>query len=98
MSAPRVSAGETTPRGLRAATCARARCAIWRTAAGLLPTASVISAYSRSNTSRSTNTARSIGVSVSSTSSIAIETLSASSASSATSGAVSSGSGNQGPT
>jgi hypothetical protein len=36
--------------------------------------------------------------SVSSTSSIAIETLSASSTSSATSGAVSSGSGSQGPT
>ncbi|HKR71109.1 MAG TPA: hypothetical protein VJT16_19875 [Streptosporangiaceae bacterium] len=39
-----------------------------------------------------------VGVSVSSTSNIAIETLSASSMSSATSGAVSSGSGNQGPT
>ena len=38
------------------------------------------------------------GVSVSSTSSIAIEMLSANSTSSATSGAVSSGSGNQGPT
>ena len=97
-SAARVSAGETTPRGRRAATCARARWAIWRTAAGLLSTASAISSYPRSNTSRSTNTARSVGVSVSSTSSIAIETLSASSTSSATSGAVSSGSGSQGPT
>ena len=57
-----------------------------------------ISSYPRSNTSRSTNTARSVGASVSSTSSIAIETLSASSTSSATSGAVSSGSGSQGPT
>ena len=35
-SASRVSARETIPRGRRAATCARARCAIWRTAAGLL--------------------------------------------------------------
>ena len=97
-SASRVWAGETTPRGRRAATWARARWAIWRTAAGLLPTASAISSYSRSNTSRSTNTARSVGVSVSSTSSMAIETLSANSMSSATSGEVNSGSGSQEPT
>jgi hypothetical protein len=63
-----------------------------------LSTASAISSYPDSNTSRSTNTARSVGVSVSSTSSIAIETLSANSTSSATSGVVSSGSGSQGPT
>ena len=31
------------PRGRRAATCARARWATWRTAAGVLPTASAIS-------------------------------------------------------
>jgi hypothetical protein len=51
-----------------------------------------------SNASRSTKTTRSIGDSVSRTNMSAIDTLSASSTSSATSGAVSSGSGNQGPT
>ena len=35
-SAARVSLGETTSRGRRASTCRRARCAIWRTAAGAL--------------------------------------------------------------
>ena len=47
---------------------------------------------------RSTNTARSVGVSVSSTVSIAIDTPSASSTSSATSGLVSTGSGSHSPT
>ena len=75
-----------------------ARCAIWRTAAGDLPIASAISSYGVSKTSRSTNTARSAGPSVSSTVSIAIETFSASSMSSATSGEVSSGSGSHSPT
>ena len=39
------SARSTCIRGRRAATCSRARCAIWRTAAGVLPTASAISSY-----------------------------------------------------
>ena len=60
--------------------------------------ASAISSYGMSKTSRSTNTARSVGARVSSTVSIAIETLSASSTSSATSGLVSSGSGSHSPT
>ena len=34
---------QAVPRGRRAATCVRARCAIWRTAARFLPTASAIS-------------------------------------------------------
>jgi len=63
-----------------------------------LPTASAISSYGAPNTSRSTNTARSVGDSVSSTTSNAIDTLSASSTSSATSGEVSSGSGSHCPT
>ena len=88
----------TLTRGRRAATCSRARWAIWRTAAGVLPTASAISSYGVSNTSRSTNTARSAGPSVSSTVSIAIDTLSANSTSSATSGEISSGSGSHSPT
>ena len=92
------SARLTATRGLRAATCSRARWAICRTAASLLPTASAISSYGVSKTSRSTKTARSAGPSVSSTVSIAIETLSASSTSSATSGLVSSGSGSHTPT
>ena len=85
-------------RGRRAATWLRARVAICRTAADVLPTAAAISSYGVSKTSRSTNTARSVGPSVSSTVSIAIDTLSASSTSSATSGAVSSGSGSHSPT
>ena len=88
----------TTSRGRRASTWLRARWAIWRTAAGVLSTAAAISSYGRSKTSRRTNTARSVGPSVSSTSSIAVDTLSASSTSSATSGEVSSGSGSHGPT
>ena len=92
------SVGVTSARGRRSSMWARARCAIWRTAAGDLSTAAAISSYATSKTSRSTNTARSVGESVSSTSSIAIETLSASSTSSATSGVVSSGSGSHGPT
>ena len=88
----------TSIRGRRAATCRRARCAICLTAAEDLPTASAISSYGTSNTSRSTKTARSAGPSVSSTVSIAIETLSASSTSSATSGLVSNGSGSHSPT
>src|SRR5690606_25407114 len=43
LRAARVCAGETASRGRRAATCERARCAIWRTAARFLPTASAIS-------------------------------------------------------
>ena len=91
-------ARSTCIRGRRAATCWRARCAIWRTAAGVLPTTSAISSYGVSNTSCSTNTTRSAGPRVSSTVSMAIETFSANSASSATSGLVSSGSGSHSPT
>lgn len=80
------------------ATWLRARRAICRTAAGLLPTASATPSNGTPNTSRSTNTARSVGRSVSRTASIAIETLSASSTSSATSGWVSRGSGGHSPT
>jgi len=88
----------TDVRGRRAATCSRARWAIWRTAAGDLPTASAISSYGASNTSRSTKTARSVGPSVSRTVSMAIDTLSTSSRSAATSGLVRTGSGNHSPT
>ena len=42
-SASRLCVEDTGPRGLRAATWALARCAIWRTAAGLLSTAAAIS-------------------------------------------------------
>jgi hypothetical protein len=48
-------------RGRRAATCRRARCAICRSVAEGLPTASAISSYGTSNSSRSTETARSTG-------------------------------------
>ena len=58
---PAARSRSTCIRGRRAATCSRARWAIWRTAAGDLPTASAISSYGMSNTSRSTNTARSAG-------------------------------------
>ncbi|MDQ1037132.1 hypothetical protein QFZ75_003548 [Streptomyces sp. V3I8] len=84
--------------GRRAATCSRARRATCRTVATDFPTTSPISPYGVSKTSWSTDTARSVGPSVSSTVSIAIETLSASSTSSATSGLVSSGSGSHSPT
>ena len=40
-------ARSTCIRGRRAATCSRARCAICRTAAGVLPTTSAISSYGR---------------------------------------------------
>ena len=53
--------GRPCTRGRRAATCSFARWAICRTAAGDLSTASAISSYGTSNTSRSTNTARSVG-------------------------------------
>ena len=62
---------------------------------------SPISLNGRSNTSRSTKAARSSGESVSSTTSIAIETESATSATAAgssASGVATIGSGNQGPT
>src|SRR3954454_12131717 len=88
----------TSTRGRRAATCDRARWATWRTAADVFPVAAAISSNGSSKTSCSTNTARSVGVRVSSTVSIAIDTLSASSTSSATSGVVSSGSGSHSPT
>ena len=65
------SAAVTDARGWRSATCVRARLAICRTAGSDFSTASAISAYGTSKTSRSTNTARSVGVSVSSTVSIA---------------------------
>ena len=42
-STRRVSSGETRTRGCRASTCERARCAICRTAAGVLSTAAAIS-------------------------------------------------------
>ena len=92
------SAAVTEARGRRSATCVRARLAICRTAGSDFSTACAISAYGTSKTSRSTKTARSVGGSVSSTSSIAVETLSASATSSATSADVSSGSGSQVPT
>ncbi len=94
----RFSPASTSTRGLRAATCALARWAICLTAAGVFATAAATSSYGTSKTSRSTNTARSVGPSVSSTVNMAMETLSASSTSSATSGEVSSGSGSHSPT
>ncbi len=88
----------TEVRGRRSATCVRARLAICRTAGSDFSTASAISAYGTSKTSRSTKTARSVGGRVSSTSSIAVDTLSARATSSATSAAVISGSGSHVPT
>ncbi len=86
----------------RDCTCSRARCAIWRTALEDLPIAVAISSWLNPNTSRSTNTARSSGVSVSRTTSMAIETDSArttsAEASPATPAVNSSGSGSHGPT
>ena len=85
-------------RGRRARTCSRARCAACRTAVSDRSTASAISAWLKSKTSFSTNTARSSGLSVSSTTSIAIDTDSASVTVSAVSASVRMGSGSHGPT
>lgn len=81
-----------------ARTCSRARCAASRTAASERSTASAISARLKSKTSFSTNTARSSGLSVSSTTSMAIDTDSASVTASAASWPVNMGSGSHGPT
>lgn len=64
-------------RGRRVRTCSRARCAAWRTVASDRSTASAISPWLKPNASFSTNTARSNGVSDSSTTSNAIDTDSA---------------------
>jgi hypothetical protein len=72
--------------------------AICRTVGSGRSRAAAISACEKPKTSRSTNTARSTGLRVSSTTIIAVETVSAISASVAASGVVSSGSGSHGPT
>jgi hypothetical protein len=85
-------------RGRRARTCSRARCAACRTAASDRSTAAPISAVLKPNTSFNTNTARSSGLNVSSTTSIAIDTDSARVTVSVLSPPVRMGSGSQGPT
>src|SRR4051812_5903316 len=93
-------------RGRRAWTCSLARCANWRTATSERPRIPATSAAGSPNTSRSTNTARSTGESVSSPTSSAGDPSSPTSAASAGSGpggalptgAVTSGSGSHGPT
>ena len=67
-------------RGRPASMCWRARTASCRHAASERPTADATSAKSNPNTSRSTKTARSSGVSRSSSNRAAIDTVSASSA------------------
>ena len=81
-------------RGRRACTWLRARCAACRTVSSDRSTASAISAYWKPNASFSTNTARSSGLSDSSTTSSAIDTDSAS----ARRRSVMIGSGSHGPT